>query len=120
MQIRCKVCGEEPPHTYRPTRFVDYCPNCDKEHIMSFAPDNPKNKVYAVDVYATVARCFAIEASSEDEARGKAEELFNERMHGLGAMQALNELRDMGFEDTGDNEFTVSGECDSDGEIEYY
>lgn len=120
MKLKCSKCGQELPKRYSPPRFCDWCPTCKTHTVMYATPEDPKNKVYAVDIYETVSRCMMFEASSQEEAEKKAAAFMDERLLGCTREEALNELRDLGFEDGEDFEYKVSGECNSDGDIEYY
>ena len=85
-----------------------------------YFPDDPKNKVYAVDVWYTLAKCFRVEASSRDEAERMVRETIEERFGNALAGQAGHVAADMGFDDGEEYETKVSGEYGKDGEPEYY
>ncbi len=68
-------------------------------------------KRYAVDVHLDIARCYEVEAESQDEAEHHVRELV--------FAKGFNPLKE-GFEQTEDYEVTCSGEADENGEMEYF
>ena len=85
-----------------------------------YFPDDPKNKVFAVDVWFTVATCMKVEAKDADEAERKAEEALLAKLQGCTPAEEMSVLRDMKFEACDEVEYKTSGEADEQGEIEYY
>ena len=68
-------------------------------------------KKYAVDVHCDVAKCYNIEANSQQEAEEKIWDMINKGN--------INVWTD-GFEATDDIEVACSGEENENGDIEYY
>lgn len=85
-----------------------------------YFPVDPKNKVYAVDVWVTVAKCLKVEAKNREEAEEKAEKFVVENFLSKPTPMVMHLLNTAGFEATEDAEFHVSGEANENGEIEYY
>ncbi len=75
--------------------------------------------LYAVDVLCDLAKCFRVEASSEEE----AEAIVWAKVRKILAQPNPYPLKDLeadGFGATDDAEVRVSGEETVDGEIEYF
>jgi len=85
-----------------------------------YFPDDPKNKVFSVDVYVTVCKCYKIEAKDEKEAEAKAESELVDAGRGADDATYIHNLADRGFQDAEESETRVSGEADENGEIQYY
>lgn len=85
-----------------------------------YFPDDPKNKVFAVDVYVTVCKCYKVEAKDEKDAEAKVESELVDAGRGADDATYIHNLADRGFQDAEEYETRVSGEADSDGEIQYY
>ena len=68
-------------------------------------------KTYAVDVHWDVAKCYNIEANSQEEAEAKIWDIIKKGN--------INVWTD-GFEATDDIEVNCSGEENENGEIEYF
>ena len=75
-------------------------------------------KTYAVDVHIDVAKCYRVDAESQEDAERKVEEMVREILrHPIS--QVLPELGANGYEPT-DSDVICSGESDENGKIEYY
>ena len=122
----CRKCGHELSIENVSPGYAFVCPECDEnmygiEADDRYFPDNPANKVYAVDAYVTVCKCMKIEAASKAEAERDAEAkmlslVFSQRNDA----DMIRALADMGFQDAEETEYKVSGEANENGEIEYY
>ena len=88
--------------------------------INHYFPDDPKNKVFAVDVYVTVCKCYKVEAKDKKEAEAKAESELVDAGCGTDDATFIHNLADRGFQDAEEYETRVSGEADEHGEIRYY
>lgn len=66
---------------------------------------------YAVDVHLDLARCYEVEAESQEEAERK--------VRGMVFVKGFNPLND-GFEQTEDYEVRCSGKANENGEMEYF
>lgn len=119
IKIFCRRCGEQLPGD------GGYCHVCrenkgDADVEERYFPDDPKNRVYAVDTYITVCKCVKVEAANRAEAERKAHDyganLFRRRTDA----EFIHELADEGFHDSEETEYRVSGEADEDGDIQYY
>jgi len=82
--------------------------------------EEPGNKVYAVDVYMTLCKCFKVEAANEDEAEEKVKARIVETLSGCEETDIGHKLSNMGFGDAEDMELKASGEADENGDINYY
>lgn len=115
----CRKCGTELGSDY------GYCPVCrenkgDAQVEERYFPDDPENKVFAVDVYVTVCKCLKVEAKDEDEAERKAGNYIADLARYRTDAEYIRALADEGFSDAEGLETRVSGEADENGEIEYY
>lgn len=91
-----------------------------KEEQDRYFPDDPKNKVFAVDVWVTAAKCLKVEAKNREDAEAKAEKFVVENFLSKPTPMVMHLLNTAGFEATEDAEFHVSGEANELGEIWYY
>ena len=115
----CRRCGEQLSSDY------GYCFCCcenkgDADVEERYFPDDPKNKVYAVDAYVTVCKCVKVEAADEDEAERKAESYIVGLVKHRTDAEFIHALADEGFQDAEETEYKVSGEADEDGNVGYY
>ena len=86
-----------------------------------YFPDDPKNKVFAVDVYVTLCKCVKVEAKDKADAKRKAKEIMLAKLQDCWTpAEETSVLRDMGFEGCDEVEYKTSGEADEQGEIQYY
>ena len=87
-----------------------------------YFPEDPKNKVFAVDVYVTVCKCVKVEAKDAKEADQKASDYVGNLIlcHRNTDAEYIRALADEGFQDAEELETRVSGESDEHGEIQYY
>lgn len=85
-----------------------------------YFPDDPKNKVFAVDTYITVCKCVKVEAKNKAEAHRKVEAYVVELLRNRPDAEYIRALADEGFGDAEELETRVSGEADEQGEIQYY
>lgn len=85
-----------------------------------YFPDDPKNKVFAVDAYVTVAKCFKVEAHDKKEAEAVVRNMIDVEMLHCDESQSCARLGDMGFHYADEYECACCGEADGDGEIQYY
>lgn len=85
-----------------------------------YFPDDPKNKVFAVDVYVTVCKCVKVEAKDKAEADRKSRAYVAELFRHRTDAEYIHALADDGFQDAEEFETRVSGEADEHGEIQYY
>lgn len=128
MKVRhlCRKCGTRLETGRSVTEgYRYYCPNCDEDMYEveaddRYYPDDPKNKVYAVDTYVTVCKCVKVEAANEDEAELKAHDYVADLFRHRTDTEFIRELADEGFHDSDETEYRVSGEASEDGDIEYY
>ena len=118
-KLYCRRCGEQ--------LMADggYCFCChenkgDADVEERYFPDDPKNKVYAVDTYVTVCKCIKVEAANEDEADKKAQAYVAGLIKHRTDTEFIHALADEGFQDAEGNEYRVSGEADENGDINYY
>lgn len=121
IKYRCSKCRTEVMINDAPADFACRCPKCGT--VMwddKFFPSDSKNKVYAVDIFVDVSRCLKFEAASKEEAEEKAEEFMADKLKGCTSAEAIDELKSIGFEDSGNPEFKASGEADEQGDIQYY
>ena len=115
----CRKCGTELGGAY------GYCATCqeykhDYDVDKRYFPDNPKNKVFAVDAHVTICKCMKVEAASKAKAeRLVANELAESAMHRTDA-EWIHGLADMGFSDAEELKVRTSGKADENGDIEYY
>ena len=98
-----------------------YCDHCKKPVYCSvwYLPDDPKNKVFAVDTYVTVVKCIKVEAKDEEEAKRLVEDMLNSSALNLLDGEDCRALADMGFHGADELETRVSGSADENGEIQY-
>lgn len=118
-KLYCRRCGEEVPGD------GGYCFCChedkgDADVEERYFPDDPKNKVYAVDVYVTVCKCVKVEAASVEEAERKASDYVASLGRHYTDAEYIRNLADAGFSDAEGLETNVSGEADENGDINYY
>jgi len=85
-----------------------------------YFPDDPKNKVFAVDVYVTVCKCVKVEAKDEADADRKAKAYVADLFRHRTDAEYIHALADEGFSDAEGLETSVSGEADENGDIQYY
>ena len=118
-KLYCRRCGEQ--------LLGDggYCHCCqenkgDADIDDRYFPDDPKNKVYTVDAYVTLCKCFRVEAKDGDEAKRIVRDQICNELEGCTGRETAEVLGCMGFEDAEDQELRVSGETDENGEIGYY
>lgn len=115
----CRRCGTELGSDYG---WCLCCKECEGDADVEerYFPDDPKSKVYAVDVYVTVCKCVKVEAPSKK----RADELARSYVAGLFKHRTDAEfvckLASEGFQDAEELETRVSGEADEHGEIQYY
>ena len=119
IKFYCRRCGEQLPSDY------GYCPVCrenkrDYDVEERYFPDDPKNKVYAVDVYVTVCKCIKVEAADKCEADRKAADYITELLRHRTDAEYIHALANDGFSDGEELETRVSGEADENGDIQYY
>ena len=119
IKFYCRRCGEQ--------LLGDggYCHCCrenkgDVDVEERYFPDDPKNKVYAVDVYVTVCKCIKVEAADKDEANRKAGDCMAELGRNRTDAEYIRALANEGFSDGEELETRVSGEADENGDIQYY
>ena len=115
----CRRCGTILGSDY------GYCFTCrenkgDHQVKECYIPDDPKNKVFAVDAYVTVCKCLKVEAKDEDEAERKAGNYIADLARYRTDAEYIRALANEGFSDAEELEIRVSGEADENGEIEYY
>ena len=76
--------------------------------------------IYAVDAYVSLAKCYRVEAESEEEAEKKVQEMVMDILN-RPSPEAEEGLLSSGFQNCDDiDELRVSGEETVDGDIEYY
>ena len=117
-KLYCRRCGEE--------LLGDggYCHVChenkdDTDVETRYFADDPKNKVYAVDAYITMCRCFKVEALNSKE----AEELVYDmvvKATNCPDDQTLDSVDDLKLCFADNVETEASGEADESGDIKYY
>ena len=121
----CPYCGAELNENLMMFFVSMQCPKCGKRVDRGIAdtryfPEDPGNKVYAVDVYVTVCKCVRVEARDESA----AEKAANAYMDGLCESRVdrefIERIAQEGFQDAEEQEVKVSGEAGEDGSIEYY
>ena len=120
IKVYCRRCGEQ--------LLSDggYCHCCrenksDAQVEERYFPDNPKNKVYAVDVYVTMCKCVKVEAKDADKAYAKIEKIVEDGLNSCcGGHETCQWLQDNGFHDAEEIDLRVSGEADKNGDIGYY
>ena len=119
VKTTCEQCGAE---GVRDCEGLAHCTECGRWtwHNARYFPEAEGNKVFAVDVWFTVATCMKVEAKDADEAERKAEETLLAKLQGCTPAEEMSVLRDMGFEGCDEVEYKTSGEADEQGEIEYY
>lgn len=88
--------------------------------IEHYFPDDPKNKVFAVDTYVTVCKCVKVEAKNKAEAHRKAEAYVAGLFRNSTDAEYIRALADEEFQDAEGLETRVSGEADEHGDIQYY
>lgn len=98
-----------------------FCDHCKKQVYCSvrYLPEDPNNKVFAVDTYVTVAKCIKVEAKDEEEAKRLVEDMLNSSALNLLEGEDCRALADMGFHGADELETQVSGSVDENGEIQY-
>lgn len=84
-----------------------------------YFPEDKKKKVYAVDAYVTMCRCFKVEASSADEAKKIVDKILREGQN-VPEEDTAEAVKELGLHFCEDWEEKVSGEADKNGEISYY
>ena len=123
-KIICRKCGTE----MEPSGVFGYphrCPKCNKNYrswecdLRKF-PEKKRNKVYAVDVYASINGVIEMEAKSKKEAEKKVRAFIDELCANSTSREVVEELVRLGFEDGEDFEFHTSGEANKDGEMSFY
>lgn len=121
----CNSCGAELDGIVLSIFSDVLCPRCGKRTSKDTAdiryfPEDPGNKVFAVDVYVTVCKCVKVEAKDESA----AEKAVNAYMDGLCESRVdrrfIERLAQEGFHDAEEQEVKVSGETGENGSIEYY
>lgn len=117
-KIYCRKCGELLPGD------GGYCHVCrenksDAQVEERYFPDDPKNKVYAVDTYITVCKCVKVEASNEDGAERKAHGYVENLLKHRTDTEFIHALAGEGFQDAEETEYIVSGEADENGDMKY-
>jgi hypothetical protein len=118
-KIFCRKCG---------TQLIGdgvCCPVCrenkrDYDVEERYFPDDPKNKVYAVDVYVTLCKCVKIEAADKCEADRKAADYITDLLRHRTDAEYIHALANDGFSDSEELETRVSGEADKNGYVKYY
>ena len=101
----CGLCGEDVAAWLAEERYF---------------PDDPGNKVFAVDVYVTVAKCVKVEAADKDAAVKMAADQVSGMASGLTDREFLCRLADDGFQCEDGVETMAAGEAGEDGDIKYY
>ena len=87
----------------------------------TYFAENPKKRVYAVDAWYTLAKCFKVEARSRAEAEKIVEDKIKKILCGALPSDGGRIAAEMGFEDCETFEVAVSGKADKKtGEIEYF
>ena len=81
--------------------------------------DDPDKKVYAVDAYMTLCKCFKVEAKDGNEAKEIVQKTIVDALKVGEDVDTGRILADLGFSDTEDMELSVSGEANVEGDIEY-
>lgn len=99
-----------------------YCDHCKKGSYCSigYLPDDPQNKVFAVDTYITVAKCIKVEAKDGKEAKRLVKDMLTSSALVLADGEDVRTLADMGFHFADELEMKVSGSADKNGDINYY
>jgi len=82
--------------------------------------EEPGKKVYAVDAYMTLCKCFKVEAADADEAEAKVKAKIIETLRNCEETDIGHKLSDMGFGDAEEMDVNPSGEADENGDINYY
>lgn len=84
-------------------------------------PDDPKNKVFIVDVYVTLCKTFRVEAKNKDEAEaGVTKFLQMARATEPDDTKFIQNLADSQFHDAEELDIKCSGEYDENGEEKFY
>ena len=81
--------------------------------------DDPSKKVYAVDAYMTLCKCFKVEAKDDDEAEEIVRKTITDALKGCEDVDTGRILANLGFSDAEEMELSVSGEANVEGDIEY-
>lgn len=84
-----------------------------------YFPEDKSKKVYAVDAYVTMCRCFKVEASSRLEAEEIVEEMLRKGQN-VPEEDTLKAVKELGLSFAEEWEERTSGEADEKGEIHYY
>lgn len=98
-----------------------FCDHCKKPVycLVGYLPDDPKNKVFAVDTYVTVVKCIKVEAKDDEEAKRLVEDRLNSSVLNLFDGEDCMALANMGFHGADELKTRVSGSTDENGEIHY-
>lgn len=115
----CRRCGEQLPGD------GGYCHVCrenkgDADVEERYFPDDPKNRVYAVDAYVTVVKCFKVEARDKNAAEDIARKMIDDAMLPCMESETCAKLSDMGFHYGEERECVCNGDAEDDGNIRYY
>lgn len=87
----------------------------------TYFAEDPKKRVYAVDAWYTLAKCFKVEARSRAEAERIVENTIKKSLGGALPSEGGRIAASLGFEDCETFEVIVSGKADKKtGEIEYF
>lgn len=84
-----------------------------------YFPEDKKKKVYAVDAYVTMSRCFKVEASSAEEAERIVDEMLRKGQN-VPEENTAEAVEELGLSFAEEWEEHTSGEADKKGEICYY
>lgn len=84
-----------------------------------YFPEDKKKKVYAVDAYVTMCRCFKVEASSAEEAEKIVDEMLRKGQN-VPEENTAEAVKELGLVFAEEWEEHTSGEADKKGEIHYY
>lgn len=120
--IKCPECGRvicKDKIEIRKGMF--YCDHCKKSVYCSigYLPDDPKNKVFAVDAYVTVCKCVKVEAPDEESAEKIVSDMICQDIYSQPSGEDTKALYELGFDTCEDDEVRVSGVANENGEIEY-
>ena len=85
-----------------------------------YFPDDPKNKVFAVDAYVTVARRIMIEAHDKNAAEDAVRKMIDDAMSACLEPEECSKLADMRFHYADERWCACNGEADDDGEVRDY
>lgn len=96
--------------------FCDHCNKIVSCRVVYF-PEDPNNKVFAVDTYVTLVKCIKVEAPDKDAAKKYVEDMMAE-VFNLSEGDDCRALADMGFHCAEESEISVAGMADKSGEIQ--